>query len=246
VVSVTPPVDEDKQDEHIRTEADFGASLRRSRARRAVAARLRARRRRTRGSGGALTAAVAAVALLAPLAVAQDASPTAAPAAGSQGLSVAGIQRALGVPATGRYDAATRAAVRAFQRRSGLTVDGIVGPKTRRALRALAPAVAPAVPQEVAGAAAFSGGAAAGTSASPTGEAAATLARIARCESGGDPTAVSADGRYRGKYQFTRATWKQLGGTGDPAAAPEADQDRLAAQLLADQGTAPWPVCGGG
>src|SRR5205823_11235122 len=30
----------------------------------------------------------------------------------------------------------------------------------------------------------------------------ATLNAIASCESGGDPTAVSADGAYRGKYQF--------------------------------------------
>jgi hypothetical protein len=49
---------------------------------------------------------------------------------------------------------------------------------------------------------------------------------------------------YRGKYQFTRATWAQMGGSGDPAAAPEAEQDRLAAALLAQQGTTPWPVCG--
>ncbi|MDX6699910.1 MAG: Transglycosylase-like domain, partial [Baekduia sp.] len=31
---------------------------------------------------------------------------------------------------------------------------------------------------------------------------------------------------------------------GDPAAAPEAEQDRIAAALLAAEGTSPWPVCG--
>jgi hypothetical protein len=36
-----------------------------------------------------------------------------------------------------------------------------------------------------------------------------------------------------------------MGGTGDPAAATEAEQDARAAQLLALRGTAPWPVCGG-
>jgi hypothetical protein len=72
----------------------------------------------------------------------------------------------------------------------------------------------------------------------------ATLAKIAQCESGGDPTAVSSSGQYRGKYQFDRATWKANGGTGDPAAASEATQDRIAAKLLAARGTAPWPVCG--
>ena len=69
------------------------------------------------------------------------------------------------------------------------------------------------------------------------------LERIARCESGGDPTAVSADGRYRGKYQFDRATWRSLGGSGDPADAPEAEQDHRAARLHVRQGTAPWPSC---
>ena len=50
---------------------------------------------------------------------------------------------------------------------------------------------------------------------------------------------MSADGRYRGKYQFSRATWRALGGKGDPAKAPEARQDRLAAKLLALSGTSP-------
>ena len=72
------------------------------------------------------------------------------------------------------------------------------------------------------------------------------LAQIAACESGGDPTAVSASGRYRGKYQFSRATWRAIGGTGDPATAPEAVQDRLAAALYAREGSTPWPVCGAG
>jgi hypothetical protein len=72
---------------------------------------------------------------------------------------------------------------------------------------------------------------------------AALLAKIARCESGGDPTAVSPNGQYRGKYQFSRATWKAVGGTGDPAAAPEAEQDRLAAVLLRRQGPSAWPTC---
>ena len=58
------------------------------------------------------------------------------------------------------------------------------------------------------------------------------LERIAACESGGDPAAISADGRYRGKYQFSRATWRAMGGTGDPADAPESEQDACAAALL--------------
>jgi hypothetical protein len=35
-----------------------------------------------------------------------------------------------------------------------------------------------------------------------------------------------------------------MGGSGDPADAPEAEQDRIAAKLLAARGTAPWPNCG--
>jgi hypothetical protein len=77
----------------------------------------------------------------------------------------------------------------------------------------------------------------------PGGVSLSTLESIASCESGGDPAAVSSDGTYRGKYQFDYGTWESMGGSGDPAAAPEADQDRLAAKLLAAQGTAPWPAC---
>jgi len=70
------------------------------------------------------------------------------------------------------------------------------------------------------------------------------LAAIAACESGGDPRAVSPDGTYRGKYQFDQQTWESVGGTGDPAAAPEAVQDEMAARLQAQRGASPWPVCG--
>jgi len=72
----------------------------------------------------------------------------------------------------------------------------------------------------------------------------ATLESIAACESGGDPTAVSSDGSYRGKYQFDYGTWESMGGSGDPAAAPEAEQDSRAALLYSQSGSSPWPVCG--
>lgn len=72
----------------------------------------------------------------------------------------------------------------------------------------------------------------------------ATLESIASCESGGDPTAVSSDGSYRGKYQFDYGTWESMGGSGDPAAAPESEQDYRAAMLYASSGSSPWPVCG--
>ena len=76
------------------------------------------------------------------------------------------------------------------------------------------------------------------------GVSSATLESIAACESGGDPTAVSADGTYRGKYQFDYGTWASVGGSGDPAAAPEDEQDYRAATLYAQSGSSPWPICG--
>jgi hypothetical protein len=70
------------------------------------------------------------------------------------------------------------------------------------------------------------------------------LEAIAQCESHGDPRAIGGGGTFRGKYQFTYATWAGVGGTGDPAAAPEAEQDMRAAMLYARSGPGQWPVCG--
>jgi len=78
----------------------------------------------------------------------------------------------------------------------------------------------------------------------PGGVSQETLDAIGACESGGDPTAVSSDGTYRGKYQFDYGTWESIGGTGDPAAASESEQDYRAALLYAASGSSPWPVCG--
>ena len=70
------------------------------------------------------------------------------------------------------------------------------------------------------------------------------LEAIAQCESGGDPTAVSADGMYHGKFQFSVATWQAMGGSGLPSQAPEAEQDMRAAMLYEQSGPGQWPVCG--
>jgi hypothetical protein len=78
----------------------------------------------------------------------------------------------------------------------------------------------------------------------PGGVTIGTLESIASCESGGDPTAVSSDGSYRGKYQFDFGTWESVGGSGDPAAAPEDEQDYRAALLYSQSGSSPWPICG--
>jgi Transglycosylase-like domain/Putative peptidoglycan binding domain len=192
------------------------ASQRRSRARRADAAR---HTRRVRGLCGALLVALASFALAGGAAAAPSAEPQASPSEARRGGTIAAVQRALGLPVDGVAGPRTRRAIRRFQREHGLVVDGIAGPQTLAAL-----------------------GLGAARSAT-AGDVGAVLAAIAQCESGGDPTAVSADGQYRGKYQFSIATWRALGGTGDPAAAPEAEQDRLAAALYAARGTSPWPSC---
>jgi len=70
------------------------------------------------------------------------------------------------------------------------------------------------------------------------------LEAIAACESGGDPAAIGGGGLYRGKYQFSVETWQAVGGSGDPAAAPEAEQDRRATILYNQSGPGQWPVCG--
>ena len=70
------------------------------------------------------------------------------------------------------------------------------------------------------------------------------LKAIAECESHGNPRAVSAGGTYRGKYQFSFATWRTVGGKGDPADASETEQDRRAALLYRSGGPGHWPVCG--
>ncbi len=162
----------------------------------------------------ALVAAIACLAFTGGVAV-SDAS------AKPSRATVKAVQEKLGIPADGVVGPQTRRAVKRFQRRRGLTVDGLIGPETLRAL----------------------GIGARRASTRAAGDVDAQLERIARCESGGDPTAVSPDGRYRGKYQFSRATWRSLGGEGDPAKAPEAEQDRMARLLLEKQGPGAWPSC---
>ena len=72
----------------------------------------------------------------------------------------------------------------------------------------------------------------------------AGLAGIRACESGGDYGAVSSSGKYRGAYQFDQQTWESVGGSGDPADASAAEQDRRAAALQQQRGSSPWPSCG--
>lgn len=173
-------------------------------------------------------------------ALALGALPAAAPAAasthhrssatlerGDRGAAVRQLQRALGVRADGIFGRGTESALRGFQRRHRLTVDGVAGPATLRALHL--PARAASVRRE--------------PRSSSTSSTSAQLQRIAECESGDNPRAVSSSGAYRGKYQFDRATWRSVGGRGDPARASEREQDRRAAILLRRSHGSAWPNC---
>jgi hypothetical protein len=200
----------------------YRRSLRAARVRRAAA---RLRRRRVLRSRGSILVATAGVLMASAGAVAQQGLNS-----GSGGqmssATITSAQKALGVAADGVVGPRTRAVTKRFQRKNGLSADGVIGPATLKALGVEKVAVEGRRVREVAA-----------SSADPA------LEKIAACESGGDPTAISPDGRYRGKYQFSMQTWSEMGGTGDPARASEAEQDRMAAKLMRAAGPGSWPSC---
>jgi hypothetical protein len=154
---------------------------------------------------------------------------------GSTGKAVRAVQKALHVRVTGYFGNETATAVRRFQRKHHFKANGVVDDRTASAMGV-----------RLRKASSGSGGARAGSSSSGTHSSVrlpAELKKIAKCESGGNPRALSRSGRYRGKYQFDLSTWRSIGGHGDPAAASEDEQDRLALKLYRKRGTAPWPNC---
>ncbi|KAA0232737.1 MAG: hypothetical protein JJLCMIEE_01182 [Acidimicrobiales bacterium] len=68
--------------------------------------------------------------------------------------------------------------------------------------------------------------------------------KLRQCESGGNYSAVSANGLYHGAYQFSVDTWRSIGGQGLPSLASPAEQDLRAQLLYNERGSAPWPHCG--
>ena len=209
-----------------------------------IAVRLRASLRR----GTVVLAAVAVLTAAAGAGVSLADSPGASVGAassvvtvrkGDRGPAVKSVQRRLRLAADGVFGPQTHRSVKRFQKRKGLEPDGVVGPLTRRALR-LRPFKASSVIRRSRRKRSAPRGSGDGLPGLPR-----ALRRIAECESGGDPQAVSPDGTYRGKYQFMRSTWKTWGGrTRDPIDASEAHQDRVALKLYRAQGTSPWPSCG--
>lgn len=208
----------------------WSRSLRASQARRAAAARMRRWSRRRRIT---VTTMVVAALGFGGVATAQETVGSGSSSSGTAQVAadaVTAVQKQLGVTADGVVGPQTRKALKSWQQKNGLDADGVIGPLTLKEMGVSATASTRSATTKDA----------ATTGSAPN----ATLAKIAQCESGGDPTAISPSGQYRGKYQFDRQTWSANGGSGDPASAPEAAQDKIAAKLLADRGTAPWPVCG--
>lgn len=66
---------------------------------------------------------------------------------------------------------------------------------------------------------------------------------LARCESGGNPRAVSPYGYY-GLYQFSTPTWRSVGGRGQAHQASPQEQTYRAQLLYKKAGSGQWPVCG--
>ena len=152
---------------------------------------------------------------------------------GMRGTAVKTLQRKLHVrPASGYFGPKTRAAVKRFQRRHHIKATGVAGPVTLRRLG-----------MRVNSAGSDTGGTAPSSGGRSHPRVPRILQKIAKCESGGNPRAVSPSGRYRGKYQFDMQTWHAWGGHGDPIDNSEATQDRIAIKLYKARGTKPWPNC---
>ncbi len=182
------------------------------------------RSRRTQWIGAGMAAAATSAGLLAAAAPATAAGPlTTLLEQGSQSSAVAQVQHALHLqPASGRFGPRTKRAVRAFQRRGHLIVDGIVGPQTWDALFHITPAPASTTPTT----------ASRGGYSIPSG--------IVQCESHGNYSAVNPSSGAGGAYQILPSTWRAYGGQGLPQEASPAEQDRIASEIYARQGPSAW------
>ncbi len=167
--------------------------------------------------------------------------------AGDRGPAVKQVQRAVHRYPTGYFGSGTKGAVAGFQRRHHLTHDGVVGPKTRRALHlrvrivgtpeasAVTAAPAPAVtssssPQPAASTSGGSGGY-------------SIPSYVVQCESGGNWGAVNSSSGAGGAYQIMPSTWQGYGGSGLPQDASPAEQSAIAAKIWAASGPSAWS-CG--
>jgi hypothetical protein len=129
----------------------------------------------------------------------------------------------------GSFGRLTLGAVKKFQRSKGLVIDGVVGPRTRKALGLSAPVAA--------------------TRSASTAinlARAAMWDRIAMCESSGRWNINTGNGYYGG-LQFDRSTWLSVNGDDfAPRAdlATRAEQITVANRLYAQRGLQPWACRG--
>jgi len=70
--------------------------------------------------------------------------------------------------------------------------------------------------------------------------------RTSACESGRNPKAIGGNGRYRGAFQFMKATWRAAPKSpgGDPVAYTYRIQAVVAVALKRREGRHHWPSCG--
>jgi hypothetical protein len=70
--------------------------------------------------------------------------------------------------------------------------------------------------------------------------------RVAECESGRNPDALSPGGTYRGAFQFSLSTWRSAPRSpgGDPVAYSYRTQAFVAVRLMTRNGKGAWPSCG--
>lgn len=199
--------------------------------------------------GAGIAAAAASAGLLAAAAPAAAEKPqlTSYLKQGSSGPNVARVQRALHTRATRHFDGRTKRAVLAFQRKHHLLVDAIVGPQTWDTLFHITPPP-PTTVTSSSYSPSTSSSYSSSTSSSPATSGSSYSSSggysipsgIVQCESGGSYSAVNPSSGAGGAYQIMPSTWAAYGGQGLPQDAPKSEQDRIAAQIYANQGSSAW------
>ena len=169
--------------------------------------------------------------------------------AGDRGTAVKQVQRAVHRYPTGYFGSGTHKAVARFQHRHHLAPDGVVGPRTRRAMHLRVRIIQPPAP--VAASSPAQSPAPATTTTSSTQPTAtqstssggyAIPSSVVQCESGGNAHAVSPF-TGGGLYGILSSSWQDFGGTRyapEPYDATPGEQGAIAQKILASQGPGAW------
>ena len=155
-------------------------------------------------------------------------------------------------PVDGWFGPVTHAAVVSYQQANGLTVDGWVGRETRNSLGITAnfgggggqsaPRQQQSQPRQQQQQSSPAPARSQSAGSSSSGGGGTVWDRLAQCESGGN-WGISTGNGYYGGLQFLQSTWTANGGSGNPANASREEQIRVAENLRAKAGYAPWPAC---